>query len=213
MLAVELTRRGIDHIVIEQKPAPAYFVKALGVSPRTLEIWDQVGIAREAIDAGLFLRGVGMLVNGAITERIDVPDGRFPYGPFVLAQFETERILREHLRCIGGHVDAGVALLSFEATDSRVLARVRDAGGIEGSVECRYLVGCDGAHSVVRHGLGLDYQGDAYPMTFMLGDVEVDWPLPRGYAYRGTHIVDGQIRNAMAAIPIPGDPRRYRLSL
>jgi FAD binding domain/Aromatic-ring hydroxylase, C-terminal len=47
----------------------------------------------------------------------------------------------------------------------------------------------------------------------MLGDVEVDWALPRAYAYRGAHVVDGEMRNAMAAIPIPGNPRRYRLSL
>jgi len=34
---------------------PTYFVKALGISPRTLEIWEQIGIAEEAMDAGLFL--------------------------------------------------------------------------------------------------------------------------------------------------------------
>ena len=45
--------RGVDPLLIEQKPAPSYFVKALGVSPRMLEIWDQIGIAREAIDAGM----------------------------------------------------------------------------------------------------------------------------------------------------------------
>jgi len=50
-------------------------------------------------------------------------------------------------------------------------------------------------------------------MTFMLGDVCVDWALSRGYAYRGVHLVDNEVRNGMAAIPIPGDPRRYRLSM
>ena len=60
--------------------------------------------------------------------------------------------------------------------------------------------------------MALEYDGDAYPMTFMLGDVEVDWKLPRAYAYRDTRVVDGEMRNAMAAIPIPGNPRRYRLS-
>jgi 2-polyprenyl-6-methoxyphenol hydroxylase-like FAD-dependent oxidoreductase len=43
---------------------------------------------------------------------------------------------------------------------------------------CRYLVGCDGAHSIVRHGLGLSFEGDQYPLEFMLGDVEVHWALP-----------------------------------
>jgi 2-polyprenyl-6-methoxyphenol hydroxylase-like FAD-dependent oxidoreductase len=213
MLAAELQRRRVDHVLIEQQPKPTYFVKALGITPRTLEIWAQVGIAQAAIDAGLFLRGIGMLVNGEVVEQIDVPDWRFPYGPLTLAQFETERILREHLRRIGGEVHAGVSLRGFNATDTRIVASVRDASGDDRTVECRYLVGCDGAHSAVRHGLGLEYEGDAYPMTFMLGDVEVDWALPRAYAYRGAHVVDGEMRNAMAAIPIPGNPRRYRLSL
>ena len=75
-LAIELQRRGVDHVLIEQRPAPSYFVKALGISPRTLEIWEQIGIAREAIDAGLFLRGAGMLVNGELTTRVPVPEGK-----------------------------------------------------------------------------------------------------------------------------------------
>jgi 2-polyprenyl-6-methoxyphenol hydroxylase-like FAD-dependent oxidoreductase len=213
MLAAELQRRRVDHVLIEQQPEPAYFVKALGISPRMLEIWAQVGIAQAAIDAGLFLRGIGTLVNGEVVEQTDVPAGRFPYGPLALPQFETERILREHLRRIGGDVHAGVSLRAFQAMDTGIVASVRDASGGDRTVECKYLVGCDGAHSAVRHGLGLEYEGDAYPMTFMLGDVEVAWRLPRGYAYRGTHLVGGEMRNAMAAIPIPGNPRRYRLSL
>jgi len=212
MLAGELQRRGVDHLLIEQKPAPSYFVKALGVSPRMLEIWDLVGIAREAIDAGMFLRGSATPVNGDVVEQVEIPEGRFPYGPLVLAQFETERILRARLLGLGGAIHAGLTLTSFDARSAALLARVRGADG-ERAIECRYLVGCDGAHSAVRHGLGLAYEGEAYPMTFMLGDVAVDWSLPRGYAYRGAHVVDGEMRNAGAMIPIPGDRRRYRVSL
>lgn len=212
-LAADLARRRIDHLVIDQRPAPQYFVKALGVSPRTLEIWEQLGIGREALDAGLFLRGAGTLANGEVTDRTEMPEHRLPYGPFVLAQFETERILRERLLATGGQVHSGRTLVSFEAKPDLVVARVKDAAGAETDVTCRYLVGCDGAHSAVRHGLGLAYEGDAYPMTFMLGDVAVDWALPRGWAYRGVHVIDGQMRNAMATIPIPGDPRRYRISM
>src|SRR5262245_52574039 len=54
MLAAELQRRRVDHVLIEQQPKPTYFVKALGITPRTLEIWAHVGIAQAAIDAGLF---------------------------------------------------------------------------------------------------------------------------------------------------------------
>ena len=56
------------------------------------------------------------------------------------------------------------------------------------------------------------FEGDSYPMTFMLGDVEVDWDLPRGRSYRFHQVVDGQLVNALVAVPIHGSPRRYRLS-
>jgi len=127
MLAAELQRRCVDHLLVEERPAPSYFVKALGVSPRTLEIWDQVGIARAAMDAGMFLRGAAILVNGEVTSRVETPEDRFPFGPLVLAQFETERILRDHLARMGGAVHGGLALASFEATASGIVARVRDA--------------------------------------------------------------------------------------
>src|SRR5262245_61340133 len=135
MLAGELQRRGVDHLLIEQEPAPSYFVKALGVSPRTLEIWDQVGIAREAIDAGMFLRGSATLVNGDVVERVEIPEGRFPYGPLALAQFETERILRARLLGLGGAVHAGLTLTSFDAGSAALVARVRGADGEERAIE------------------------------------------------------------------------------
>ena len=45
----------------------------------------------------------------------------------------------------------------------------------------QYLVGCDGAHSVVRSALGLEFEGGMgmFPQLFMLGDVDVDWSMPR----------------------------------
>jgi hypothetical protein len=49
-------------------------------------------------------------------------------------------------------------------------------------------------------------------MTFMLGDVEVDWELPRGRSYRLARVEDGQLTNLVVAVPICGSPRRYRLS-
>ncbi|HKQ29739.1 MAG TPA: FAD-dependent monooxygenase, partial [Burkholderiales bacterium] len=52
----------------------------------------------------------------------------------------------------------------------------------DGAVEtyrCAYLVGCDGAHSAVRHGLGLAFEGAPYEQAFVLADARIEWPLPR----------------------------------
>jgi 2-polyprenyl-6-methoxyphenol hydroxylase-like FAD-dependent oxidoreductase len=109
-------------------------------------------------------------------------------------------------------VRRGLTLASFAEGPDGVRARLVDGAGAEHRVSCRWLVGCDGAHSAVRRGLGLPFEGDKYAMTFMLGDVEVDWELPRGRSYRLARVEDGQLTNLVVAVPIRGSPRRYRLS-
>src|SRR5947199_4052470 len=54
----------------------------------------------------------------------------------------------------------------------------RPDGGQE-TAHVSYLIACDGAHSPVRHALGVSFFGDDYPTDFMTADVQVDWKLPR----------------------------------
>src|ERR1041384_4194362 len=82
LLACELQREGVDHLLIEQAPRRTYFCKALGLTPRTLEIFEDVGIAEEAIDRGVWMSGVTIFVNGTLakTQVWDrLPEG-LPYG-------------------------------------------------------------------------------------------------------------------------------------
>ena len=213
MLAGELQCRGIDHVIIDQRPQPEYYCKALGVTPRTLEVWDQVGVLEDALRVGLFTDGVTGAVNGVDTGTESTELGSMPYGFFTLAQYDTERILRRHLQRHGGRVEQGFALQEFEASGDTVRARLGSALHGGHTVEARYIVGCDGAHSAVRKGMGLEYEGDAYPMTFMLGDVRVHWDRPRPYAYRFTLTGEGALQNVLVCIAIPGDPQRYRVSM
>ena len=213
LLAAELQRLEVDHLLIEKLPRRAYFCKALGVTPRTREIFDGLGVAAQAIDAGVWLHGVTAFDNGIETESQERPFEGFPYGFLALPQYDTERILETCLYRHGGSVHRGMTLAGFNGVSDGVEAQIRDAAGTVHSVRCRWLVGCDGARSAVRKGLGLDFSGGQYPMSFMLGDVELDWDLPRGRFYRFRQIVEGQLRNAMVAVPIRGSTGRYRISL
>lgn len=212
-LALELQRRGVSWQAIDQRPKPEYFCKALGVTPRTLEVWDQCGVLDEALRRGLFLQGVESSVDGRDDRCETVPDGATPLGFLTLPQYDTEEVLRDALARRGSHVHQGVRLVDFTQDAHGVRARVVDASGAERQLSCRWLVGCDGAHSVVRKGLGIEYEGEAYAMTFMLGDVLLHWDRRRGFGQRITHLEDGELRNVLICIPIPGDPRRYRVSL
>jgi 2-polyprenyl-6-methoxyphenol hydroxylase-like FAD-dependent oxidoreductase len=214
LLASELQRQRVDHLVIERQPGRAYFCKALGVTPRTLEIFDDLNALEDAIDAGTWLTGVITFTNGAqtATQVMDrLPNG-LPYGFLTLPQYETERILEATLRQHGGAVKYGVALDSFTERPDGVEARLIDLSGTTHSVSCRWLVACDGAHSRVRKQLGLPFEGGRYSSTYMLGDVEVSWDLPRGPSYRFNNVVEGQVINTVVAVPIPGFSQRYRLS-
>jgi pentachlorophenol monooxygenase len=79
-------------------------------------------------------------------------------------------------------------------------------------VRADYLIGADGAHSIVRKTLGLTFEGAAFEEQYMLGDVEVDWSMPRGYGIRSMHQTDGVTDDLLVCIPLPGRGR-YRMSM
>lgn len=212
--AAELRRRGVSCRIVDRLPARLPFAKAVGIQPRTLEIWDRMGLVRAALDAAVPMRGQLTYVNGAEQLRIDlVLPPEVPYGFAALPQYETERILDEFLTRYGTRIERETELVSFVQDADGVTCRLRTASGTEEELRTRFLVGCDGAHSIVRKGLGLTFEGGAFPEEYMLADVEVDWDLPRGYGVRAMHRDgDGAIDDVLVCIPLPGSGR-YRMSM
>ena len=212
-LALELQRRGVRCVNVDRRAAPEPHCKALGVTPRTQEVWDQCGILDDAQRRGAFLAGMESSVDGGAVARDAIDPRGLSHGFLTMPQYATEDVLRIALGRHGGAVRRGVTLASFVEDDDGVTAALADASGDERRIRCRWLVGCDGAHSVVRKGLGIDYEGDAYAMTFMLGDVRLGWDRPHDYGQRITHLENGELRNVLVCIPVPGDRRRWRVSL
>jgi 2-polyprenyl-6-methoxyphenol hydroxylase-like FAD-dependent oxidoreductase len=184
LLAAELRRDGIDVLLIEQMAQRTFFCKALGVTARTLEIFEDLGLVEQAIDAGVWLTGIRVFNDGKAAQTMEVPATGFPYGALSLAQFETERLLEEGLHQRGGAVTYGWSLSGLVEQTDGVVAQVQSLEGRRQEVRCRWLVGCDGAHSKVRHLLNLNFEGSKFPQTFMLADLDVTWDLPRGPMYR-----------------------------
>ncbi|TLQ44322.1 FAD-dependent monooxygenase [Streptomyces marianii] len=211
--AAELRRHGADCRIVDRLPARLPYAKAVGIQPRTLEIWDRMGMVRDALDAAVPMRGQLLYADGAEQGRIDFrlpPD--VPYGFAALPQYETERVVEEHLARFGTRIERGTELVSFEQDTDGVLSRIVTVDGGEEEVRSRFLVGCDGAHSIVRKTLGLTFEGAAFPEEYMLADVEVDWSLPPGYGVRATHHGDdGSVDDLLVCIPLPGRGR-YRVS-
>jgi 2-polyprenyl-6-methoxyphenol hydroxylase-like FAD-dependent oxidoreductase len=210
--AIELRRRGVACRIIDRLAERAPYAKAVGIQPRTLEIWERAGLATDALDAGVQLRGMQVYANGRLDfeVRLDLPD-EVPFKFVALPQYETERILTAYLARLGTGIERGTELTSFEQDAGGVTAKLAGPAGPE-HVRARYLIGCDGAHSTVRTALGLDFAGGAFPEQYMLADVVVDWSMPPGIGIRAQHQTDGKTDDLLVCIPLPGR-NRYRMSM
>lgn len=172
-MACELARHGVRCRIIDRLSQPLPCCRAIGVTPRTLEVWEDMGIAREMIDAGLWIEGFRSIIHGHLPNDAYVVYPDLPYGQLGVPQYETERLLARHLARFGVAVDRGLTLIALNQNEHCVTVQLAGPDGAEEQTRFRYVVGCDGAPSAVRHALGIRFEGDAYPMTFMLGDVHI----------------------------------------
>ncbi|AWH00242.1 FAD-dependent oxidoreductase [Rhodococcus ruber] len=209
--ALELRRRGVDVVIVDRLPEPPQYAKAVGIQPRTLEVWDAMGVVRPSLDVSAPMHGQIVYVDGRQVMRLELelPED-VPYRFVCMPQYATERVLTQALAEHGTVVRRGIELTGFEQTADGVVADLRD-GDDTTRLAARYLVGCDGAHSAVRKGLGVSFDGDAFPEEYMLADVELDWSMPGGYGIRASTTSDGTTTDMMVCIPLPGTGR-YRLS-
>ena len=100
---------------------------------------------------------------------------------FMLPQSEIEKLLIAELEKHGVTVEHNMEVVAFSQDDDGVVATVKNKQGVAIDIHADYLIGADGSHSVIRNGLGLKFEGGAYPQNFMLADCSIDWPLD--YAY------------------------------
>jgi 2-polyprenyl-6-methoxyphenol hydroxylase-like FAD-dependent oxidoreductase len=211
LLANELARHGVTPRIIDRAPEPATTSRALVVQPRTLEIFDDLGVADQAIAAGtsaseLTITFADKTIDLDFAGQLTGPQNHTAYpGPRTLSQHDTERILTNLLATHGVKVDRGIALTDLTQDGDTVTATLRHGDGSTESVRCRWLVGCDGAHSAVRKASGIPFSGDTYRDEFIMADAELDWKLPHGGLY-GFPSPAG----IFAAFSMPGT-NRYRI--
>ena len=176
-MAAELARYGVSVRIVDPAPKRTDKSKALVVWSRTLELVDRAGASAALIAAGHRQIAANIVANGKRIARFTLDGAPTPY-PFglMIPQSETERILEEHLGSLGVRVERTVELTRFEETGSGVGSVLHGADGREESVQSQWLIGCDGAHSVVRHQLGLEFHGDTLISNWILADVYLSGP-------------------------------------
>src|SRR5580658_882991 len=174
--ASDLARYGVSVRSVDKAPQRTDKSKALVVWSRTLELLDRgPGGAAPFIDAGHKALAVNIVANdGQLMARVtmDSVKSPYPYG-LMLPQSETERLLEERLASLEVTVERQVEVLSFKSKADGVEAVLRHSDGREDVVSADWLLGCDGAHSAVRHGLGATFTGETLNSDWMLADVHM----------------------------------------
>jgi 2-polyprenyl-6-methoxyphenol hydroxylase-like FAD-dependent oxidoreductase len=181
VLATQLQSFGTRFRIIDRLVDRTRESRALAVQARTLELLQMLGLGERLVARGnsstrLKLHLEGRAVATVRLGEIGAEDTRFPFILFV-SQAETEDVLNEYLRASGVVIERGTELVSFEREDDGLQCLLKRDDGRQERLHARFLVGCDGAHSAVRKGSGIEFEGGSYPQDFALGDVEADGPL------------------------------------
>lgn len=194
-LACELVRRGIDIRLIEPLEKRTEQSRALAIQPRTLEIFDKMGIINPFLKSGLKIKQLNVYRKGKKAFEVNFSAMQTPY-PFILSipQAETERILTEHLQSLGKKIERGTQVTSIK----NGYATLSQKNGDEELLAPTWTIGCDGAHSKVRHSLNAAFKGSQFTEIFVLADFEIDGP----YAHDEGHLFFSD-QGIFALLPLP----------
>lgn len=172
--ALMLTRHGVPVRVIDRDEAPTDLSKALVVWQRTLETFDPVlPHERFAADHPV-LHGVSLGLSPGKTVEVEIPaqPGR-PPACVLIPQSATERILQARLEELGVTVERCSELTSFMADDEGVTCEITGPRGDREAMRTPWLVACDGAHSIARRSLALEFPGETVHHRWLLADVDI----------------------------------------
>jgi 2-polyprenyl-6-methoxyphenol hydroxylase-like FAD-dependent oxidoreductase len=177
-LAAELLRKGIACRIIDREPFANPQSRALAVHARTLELFDMMGIADRFVDRGLKLNAFNVYDRMRPIVRMSFAElpSRFPF-VLSLPQAITEQLLTEQVHQFGGVIEYATCLVDLVQEPNQVSVRIKRPDGSEEDCKCQWLIGCDGAHSSVRHLLGAPFAGKKYPEYYVLADVEFETSL------------------------------------
>jgi 2-polyprenyl-6-methoxyphenol hydroxylase-like FAD-dependent oxidoreductase len=176
MLGGELALAGVDVAIIERRISHDVIgSRAAGMTPRTLEVLDQRGIAERFLSQGI--TGQAGHFSGIFFDISDFPT-RHNYG-LGLWQYRTERILADWAAGLGVRIYSGQQVTGFAQDDTGVDVELSDGS----SLRAAYLIGCDGGRSLIRKTAGIEFPGWDPSTSCLIADVEMteepEWGIHR----------------------------------
>ncbi len=159
LLASELLRRNVECRVIDAHQAPLHWDRATVVHPRSLELFEGLGLLDRLLTAGVKQRVARLHSQGVVLGEIDLSICGSRYGFNIgISEEVTESILTEHLHRQGGNVMRSSSLIGLADHEGGLLATVQREDTTE-QILAQWVVGCDGLHSTCRTLTGIDMIG------------------------------------------------------
>ncbi|GGS37262.1 FAD-dependent monooxygenase [Actinokineospora fastidiosa] len=189
VLACELRHQGVAVRVVDRRRRAAAVggtqSRAILIWPRILEQLRRIGVSHRMVELGHLLPAVDYFSSGRLrgTVHIDrLPDTAYPF-ILTLAQNDTEAVLLDRLRELGGEVEGGVELTAVHDPEGDLAAELRHDDGTTETVRPGWLVGADGAGSTTRGLLDITFAADPIDITYGIGDFPIDGPVPNTVQY------------------------------
>lgn len=178
MAACQLAIHHIPFRIIDKNSYSSQSSGALIVQARSLEIFQQMGIASEAISEGVIAGKVNILYNGKKITGTGINDlgetlSQFPF-LLMLEQSITEKLLIKFINDRGYSVDREAQLKSFSQGEDGVTSIVTDSDHSEYQVISKYIIAADGANSTIRNLLDIPFEGKSYPNSIFIVDCKAD---------------------------------------
>ncbi len=173
-MAIELARYGVPVRIVDKAAARTDKSKAVVIWSRPLELLERSGCTEALLANGYRVASAKITADKKLIAQVTFAgiETKYPFA-LVIPQSETERVLEEFLNGLGVRVERGVELARFTAQSDKVRATLRRSDGGEQVLETAWLIGCDGAHSTLRHQLGMAFRGDTLLMDWILADVHL----------------------------------------
>lgn len=209
MAANQLNRFGVDFLIIDSKSGPTLESRALAVSARSMELYQQLGLAEQVQAQSIPITGFKLYYDGKLKgdgsfKDLGTDKSDFPHLLNIFEQHHNEKLLYENLQKNGAEVLWNTAFESLETYQDYVIAMVKTREGSY-QIKSKYVIGCDGASSPVRRSLNFSFGGGTYENKFYVVNVKLKTSLD---ADRITLAPADEIFTAF--FPMKGE-RRFRL--
>jgi 2-polyprenyl-6-methoxyphenol hydroxylase-like FAD-dependent oxidoreductase len=181
MMACQLAKHQVSFRIVDKKEYPSAYSGALIVHARSVEIFDQMGIANKVMQEAIIANNVRIVFNGKETAHIsllNIGQGltKFP-NLYLMEQSKTEALLIDYISKRNCVVERKTELISFTQDETGVTSVLKLPDGKEETIKTQYLIAADGGESTIRKQLNIPVTRKKHPVSLFIIDCKTEFDL------------------------------------